>query len=184
MLKELVKVANRLDSLGLTKEADLLDQIVKMAVNNNDNNPESRIQYYKSQDGKQAWGRLGHAADFYSMAKEYPEAQDIKDTHYSDWSTDDFKKVIFSVDGRDEFAESFGEKEAERIGNMVGYTELDPNTVLTPEEIAELLDGHFDDYSGYVMSKNLLDKIISVNIRVSDLEDADKKYFRVIKLNQ
>ena len=29
MLKELVKVANRLDHLGLQKEADLLDQIIK-----------------------------------------------------------------------------------------------------------------------------------------------------------
>jgi hypothetical protein len=34
MLKELIKVANRLDSIGLSKEADLLDAIiVKMAAN-------------------------------------------------------------------------------------------------------------------------------------------------------
>lgn len=36
MIKELIKIANRLDKLGLTKEADYLDRIIRSASNGED----------------------------------------------------------------------------------------------------------------------------------------------------
>lgn len=52
MLKDLVKLANRLDSIGLQKEADFLDSIIKKALHNDakDNlpsDPEVRYEMEK-----------------------------------------------------------------------------------------------------------------------------------------
>lgn len=43
MLKSLVKIANRLDSLGLTKEADLIDSIIIKSAQMEDISPSERV---------------------------------------------------------------------------------------------------------------------------------------------
>ena len=176
MIKDLVKVANRLDALGLTKEADIIDSIIRVASSNK--TPEDLIKDYKSKEGQRIWIGLNLEADFYDMAKNSPEANELKSLHFSDLNTDDFKKVISGVNGRDAFADSFGESEAERIGNLLGYTELESGVTLTQEQILKLLAGHFDKGTPYTMSKSLLDKITSVGLTTSDLEEADMKYLR------
>jgi hypothetical protein len=50
MIKDLIKVANRLDALGLTKEADIIDSIIRVASSNK--TPEDLIKDYKSKEGQ------------------------------------------------------------------------------------------------------------------------------------
>jgi hypothetical protein len=174
MISNLIKVADRLDSLGLNREADMVDAIIRMA--SSDNTPEGLIKFYQTEEGKGKW--RDQEPEFYGMAKNDPVTSSFKDSHYSDWNTDDFKKVIFAVNGRDEFAYDFSESEAERIEGLLGYTESDSGGSLTQEQVVKLLTGHFDKGTRYTMSKGLMDKITSVNINMSDLEDADVKYLK------
>ena len=45
MLKELVKIADRLDSLGLTKEADLIDSLIKKSSDSFDTLPKDIYEW-------------------------------------------------------------------------------------------------------------------------------------------
>ena len=74
MIKELIKLANHLDSRGLIKEADYLDEIIKKAETyenseeNNENNIESYQRFYSDK----------------TVQKHYDDAWDLATKAFSD----------------------------------------------------------------------------------------------------
>jgi len=172
--EKLERLKSELESLGESDFAD--DGLIRVASSNR--TPEQLIELYKSPRGQERWIGKNESNDFYRLADDSPDMKEAKLLHYDDWNTDDFKKVILAVDGIDKFEEYFGKLEAERMGDLLSYVELEPGIILKQEQILKLLAGHFDKGNSYTMSKSLLDKITSVGLTTSDLEEVDMRYLR------
>ncbi len=111
MLKELIKLATHLDNIGMSKEADYLDAIIKK-IATLDEPSDSRINHliglYKSFPDE--WSEVRES--FYAMAlgsNEYP-----KEVLYKSWRPEHFQRVMREV---------IGDKETDYILNTF---EVDP----------------------------------------------------------
>lgn len=111
MLKDLIKVANRLDLLGHRKEADKLDSIIKKIAGSS-MTPKEAIKFYTQYPDE--WREASDS--YYTLASG---EESFERDYYPTWNDDDFKSVIYAVDGPETFARVFGDREAGRIISIV-----------------------------------------------------------------
>jgi hypothetical protein len=150
MIKELVKVANRLDSLGLSAEADLLDRLIKRSFEQI--TVEDAISTFKRNPDPEAWKRV--EPDFYNAISNPNgmEAEELKRL-YPGWSRKEYKELYLAMEG------SLPE--------------------LSIDDLLSLLRSHFNPSVPYQMSSALMSKVKdalnSLDIKESDLDESDKK---------
>jgi len=150
MIKELVKVANRLDSLGLSAEADLLDRLIKRSFEQI--TVEDAISTFKRNPDPEAWKRV--ESEFYNAINDPngTEAEELKRL-YPGWSRKEYKELYLAMQG------SLPD--------------------LSTDDLFSLLRSHFNPSVPYQMSSGVMSKVEgalkSLDIKESDLDESDKK---------
>lgn len=98
MIRELIKIANKLDAIGLTKEADYIDSIIRMAGKKDEDfislKPSDQEERYMK--SKSDW-ELDRA--FYkTVIEEGVLPAHIPMGFYKGWKKSDFKDILKAVD--------------------------------------------------------------------------------------
>ena len=150
MSKELIKVANKLYSLGLNAEADFLNRLVKKSFEQI--TVEDAISMFKRNPDPEAWRRV--EPEFYNaiIDTNSPDAESLKGL-YPGWSRKEYKELYLAMQG----------------------TLPD----LSTDDLFILLRSHFNPSVPYQMSSGIMSKVEgalkSLDIRESDLDESDKK---------
>jgi len=95
MLNDLIKLANRLDSIGLTKEADAIDGVIRTFAGKKDDDfialdPVEELEKYRLDKSKWAADK-----DLYSFVlTEGTLPRYVPSGFYKGWKKLDFKKIF------------------------------------------------------------------------------------------
>lgn len=150
MSKDLIKVANKLYSLGLNAEADFLNRLIKRSFDQI--TVEDAISMFKRNPDPEAWKRV--EADFYGAITDPngPDAENLKGL-YPGWSRKEYKELYLAMEG--------------------SLPELSTNDLFI------LLRNHFNPSVPYQMSSGIMSKFKDalrfLDIKESDLDESDKK---------
>jgi len=121
MLKELTKIANKLDGLGLTKEADLLDKVISKMAGIGEGSPA-----YMSEGTGDSELEVNESGEF-----EYPEGKALKGTDHPSYG--DEGKIGLTPDAFDDFI-SATTGCVNDIFDMIEKAGYGPNTVMNLKE--------------------------------------------------
>jgi hypothetical protein len=150
MSKDLIKVANKLYSLGLNAEADFLNRLIKRSFEQI--TVEDAVSMFKRNPDPEAWRRV--ESDFYNtiIDPSGPDAESLKGL-YPGWSRKEYKELYLAMQG------SLPD--------------------LSTGDLFSLLRSHFNPSVPYQMSSGIMSKVEgalkSLDIKESDLDESDKK---------
>lgn len=152
MIKDLIKIADRLDAMGLSEEANFLDKLIKKSSDSFEKrNIDEVVSRFKNSSNPDLWSSV--EPNIYNIIKapNNPESLQIKEM-YPGWETKDFIELY------------------SRMGE-----ELD----LVGSDFLLLLRNHFDPNSPYQMSKTVLSKVTEalhgIYLKYNELEESDIK---------
>jgi hypothetical protein len=200
MIKDLIKIADRLDAMGLFGEANLLDKLIKISSNFEPRTVDEVIARFKGD--YRLWNHLRDEFEMMITSPENLESTKLKEI-YPGWEMQDFDTVFKEMEGYS-LISGIGAEElmlllAEHLNESSEYTisddilskiitALDQAGVkgMSAKELIPALADHMNKYSDYVIPNNALQKIVSAlngaGISGYDLNDFDKSTLRMMKL--
>ena len=98
MISELIKIANKLDAIGLTKEADYIDSIIRMAGKKDKDfislkPSDEKARYIESKSDWELARPIYKAVIEQGVLPDY-----ISKEFYQTWKKSDFKDILKAVD--------------------------------------------------------------------------------------